>query len=125
MKKNNQLGYILAGIYLLTAIIILFRWTTGISPEILGKGHRILEGIILSLPIVPGIVVGFIFDLLKIHYYSTLVFEEFTSMFFFIVVVVINTISWFYIGKLIQITLSKFSPSTGIQDGKKQKHSSK
>lgn len=125
MKKNNQLGYILASLYLLTAVVILFRWATGISPVIygLGEGHSILEGIILSLPIVPAIVTGFFFDLFNINYSDSLVFVEFTSTFVFIVVVVINTISWFYIGKLIQPLISKLSPTTVIKDRKKKARS--
>jgi len=131
MKKNNQLGYILAAIYLLTATIILYRWATGISPVIdgrlLGDGHNILEQVLLAFPIFPDSVVYYIaVHLLSVSvniFDDTLIFVEPLTTTYYLLMVVMNTVFCFFIGKLLQVVISKLSPSTIIKDSKKKARS--
>ena len=133
MKKYYQLSYILASIYLVTATIILYRWATGISPILEGgwfiqeDGHNLAESLILLLPLLPayiiGICIGPLLEANTIIISDTLVFVELLSTIFFISLVIINTISWFFIGRFIQILIDKISSLLVTKDSKKKARS--
>ena len=136
MKKNNQLGYILAAIYLLAAIVILFRWASGISPVLEGgwimqDGHNLLEVLILLLPLFPDTIMRYllVFMFGSTHtdalFADALVFVDINTTLTYLFLVIVNTISWFFIGKFLQIVISKLTPSTVIKDGKIPKRTKK
>lgn len=133
MKEKSQLGYTLATVYLLTAVVILFRWATGISPVIEGgwfvqeDGHNILESLILLLPLLPAVIMGIcvkpLVDVTNIVISDALVFVESIPTLYFLILVIINTISWFYIGKFLQIVFSKVFPALAAKTDRKKARS--
>ncbi len=112
MKKYYQLSYILASIYLLTATVILFSWAAGLSPvgPTFFSRHSLLEILILSLPIIPAIIMDNLLSLFHQGLAENLVFVEFVPTVYYLLLVVINTISWFFMGKFLQFAFSKLFP---------------
>lgn len=104
IKISSKWGTYFAGIYFLIAVIILFRWVTNISPVIKGDGfllqgdsRNFLEVILVMVPILPAFALGYFFDFFKI------IPQEFV---YFLILVLVNTISWFFVGNWSQWTIT-------------------
>lgn len=100
--KRFDLGKLLAAIYLIMAVVILFRWSTNISPVTKGDwffldGRNFIEIYLISLPLIPATVISYFTPTANISSYYD--FNIFT-----LTLVILDTISWFYIGRWLQWT---------------------
>lgn len=114
MQKKFNLGKWLAVIYVVMVVVILFRWETNISPILDGGGlfpdsRDYLEVFLLMTPLIPTILVALMSNLFPTFLPSLynsqsetnqeVVFTPFT-----ITLVLLNTITWYFIGVWIQWT---------------------
>ncbi len=110
MTFKSKLGDILAAIYLCTAVVILFRWATNISPVIEAgwfiqqDSHNLLEVVIIFLPFVPVLLLSAISGSYQDTSYTldTVVFVEPFETVLMIGIVILNAVCWYVIGYFLE-----------------------